>query len=337
MVSLKDISNACGFSVATVSKALNGHKDISEDTKRLISMKAKEMGYFPNSMARTLKINRSYNLGVLFVDQANSGLSHDYFASILDHFKATAEKNGYDITFINGSRHRKDGMSYLDCCRYKGVDGVIIACVIFEDLEVIELLQSEIPVVTIDYLYDNRIAVVSDNIKGVNDLVTYIYECGHRRIAFIHGESTTSVTKARLASFYKTSEDLGIAVPDQYIREVSYRDTKATAIVTEELLSLKNPPTCIMYPDDFASIGGINAIKARGLSIPEDISIAGYDGIRLAKYIEPKLTTINQDTEEMGRISAERLIQLIENPKSTIINHIIIPGTLEKGASVGRI
>ena len=337
MVSLKDISSACGYSVATVSKALNGHKDIGEGTKKLIKMTAKQMGYLPNSNARTLKINRSYNLGVLFIDQASSGLTHDYFAAILDHFKATAEKHGYDITFINGSKLRKDGMSYLECCRYKGVDGVIIACVIFEDPEVVELLQSEIPVATIDYIFNNSISVNSDNIKGVKELVNYIYGCGHRKIAFIHGEGSTSVTKARLTSFYKTTEELGLVIPDEYIREVRYRDTKATAEVTEELLNLSNPPTCIMYPDDFASIGGINAIKAKGLRIPEDISIAGYDGIRLAKYIDPKLTTLKQDAEGMGRIAAEKLIQLIEKPKSTLSDQIIIPGTLEKGASVRNI
>jgi LacI family transcriptional regulator len=336
MASMKDIAGICGVSIATVSKALNGHNDIGEDTKKLVCKTAKELGYFPNSSARALKINKSYNLGVLFIDEARSGLTHDYFVSILDNFKGMAEQNGYDITFINGSKQRKDGMSYLDCCRYRGVDGVVIACVNFEELDVQELVQSDLPIVTIDYLFNNRIAIMSDNVKGVRDLVSYIYECGHRKIAFIHG-AASAVTQSRLSSFHRAIEELGLKIPDEYIKEVPYRDTEKTAIATDELLDLKNPPTCIMFSDDFAGIGGVNAIKSRGLSIPDDISVVGYDGIRITRFIDPMLTTINQNTAEMGRIAAERLIDLIERPKTTLIELIMIQGELEKGASVKKL
>ena len=101
MVSLKDISARCGVSVATVSKALNDHKDVSAATKQKLLQVAKEMGYFPNSQARALKTNRTYNLGVMFLDAAESGLTHEFFAKILNSFKTEAENSGYDITFIN--------------------------------------------------------------------------------------------------------------------------------------------------------------------------------------------------------------------------------------------
>ncbi|HKL99008.1 MAG TPA: LacI family DNA-binding transcriptional regulator, partial [Mobilitalea sp.] len=126
MVSIKDISFKCGVSVATVSKALNNHSDIAETTKQNIRKMAKEMGYFPNSSARALKTNRTYNLGVLFVDEAQSGLTHEYFANVLDSFKVEAEKNGYDITFINKNMRQKS-MSYYEHSKYRGVDGVVIA------------------------------------------------------------------------------------------------------------------------------------------------------------------------------------------------------------------
>lgn len=129
MVSMKDIAQACGVSVASVSKALNNHTDIGEETRQLIRRTAKEMGYFPNSVARTLKTNRSYNLGVLFVDEANSGLTHDYFAGVLESFKETAERNDYDITFVNRNKERRRQMTYLEHARYRGFDGVVIACV----------------------------------------------------------------------------------------------------------------------------------------------------------------------------------------------------------------
>lgn len=333
MVSMKDISAACGVSIATVSKALNNHRDIGEDTKAHIREVAKKMGYFPNSSARALKTNRTFNLGVLFVDEAQSGLTHDYFSYVLDSFKRKAEEEGYDITFINCSKSGKNKRTYLEHCKYRGFDGVMIACVDFYDPEVTELVQSDIPVVTIDHLFHNRIAIISDNIKGMRDLLTYIYEMGHRRIAYIHGVAS-SVTQSRLSSFYKTAEELGIDIPDEYIKESAYRDTERAGIVTQELLDLKKPPTCILYPDDFSCFGGINAIKERGMRIPDDISVAGYDGIRVGRHIEPQLTTLMQNTVSLGRNAAEQLIDLIEHPKTALIQQIIIEGAVYPGKSV---
>ncbi|HHX11587.1 MAG TPA: LacI family transcriptional regulator [Clostridiales bacterium] len=332
MVSIKDVSLKCGFSVATVSKALNNHSDVSASTKVLIRKTAKEMGYFPNSSARALKTHRTYNLGVLFVDEAQSGLTHQYFANVLDSLKVEAEKSGYDITFINKNMGMKT-MSYYEHSKYRGVDGVVIACIDFSDKDVIELINGEIPVVTIDHVLDNRTAIVSDNIKGMKDLTTCIYNMGHRKIAYIHG-TESSVTKNRVGSFYKTLNELGVNVIDDYIKSGIYHDSETTAKLTNELLDLKDRPTCIIFPDDFSCIGGINAIKERGLSIPEDISIAGYDGITLSQFLNPKLTTLKQDTKTLGKSAAEKLITLIENPKATIIERVVVEGKVLTGQSV---
>ena len=213
---------------------------------------------------------------------------------------------------------------------------MVLACIDFGDPEVIELVQSSIPVVTIDYLFNNRIAIMSDNVAGMKELLEYIYSRGHRKIAYIHG-AMSAVTSGRLASFYRTAERLGLEIPDEYIREAAYRDTTTTYRVTNELLDLPNPPTCIIYPDDFASFGGINAIRQRGLQIPEDISVAGYDGIQAARQLEPRLTTVQQDTEQIGCLAARELISLIERPKTTIIEQVIVPGKVAEGKSVARI
>lgn len=336
MASLKDISKVCGVSVATVSKALNDQSDISEETKRYVKKVAREMGYFPNFAARALKTNKTYGIGVLFADEARSGLTHDYFASVLDSFKRMAEKCGYDITFINSSKNRAGSMSYLEHSKYRGFDGVAIACIDFSDAEVVELLQSELPVVTVDYVFNNRIAVCSDNVSGMRDLTEYICRKGHRRIAYIHG-ADSAVTTGRLTSFYRTAEQFGIEVPDTYVREAPYRDADKTYKITNELLDLATPPTCIIYPDDFAAFGGVNAIRERGLRIPEDISIAGYDGILAARYLEPRLTTVQQDTEQIGCVAARKLISLIERPESTIIEEISVKGSLVEGVSVSTL
>ncbi len=335
MVTIKDISKKCGYSVATVSKALNGGADINKQTVENILSVAKSMGYFPNAMARALKTNRTYNLGVLFVDQTSVGLTHEYFSGVLNSFKVQAEQSGYDITFISRNVNRV-GMSYLDHCHYRGCDGVVIASVDFSDPDVIDLVQSDIPIVTIDHVFNECTSILSDNVQSVKDLVTHVYNKGHRKIAFIHGEDT-SVTRKRLGSFHRTCSSLGIEVESNYLRPAIYHDPKSSGLATRELLGLKNRPTCILYPDDFSILGGITEIERQGLSIPQDISIVGYDGIHLSQVLRPRLTTLHQDTEILGREAASHLVDAIENPKSYIPQQVIVPGTVIEGDTVRQI
>ena len=335
MVSMKDIARECGCSVATVSKALNDYSDIGPATRQRVHEAAERLGYFPNSSARALKTNRTYNLGVLFVDEANSGLTHEFFAHVLENFKVTAESRGYDITFTS-SKISTRRTSYLEHCKYRGVDGVVIACIDFYDPAVQELIQSDLPVVTIDHVFDNRIAVVSDNVQGMHDLTEYVISCGHRRIAFVHG-AYSSVTRSRLSSFYRTMAAHNLEVPEEYVREAAYLDAHGAAKQTEALLDLPERPTCILYPDDMSCLGGLNMIRSRGLKVPQDISIAGYDGGRISEIVEPALTTLWQDTTSIGRLAAERLINLIESPKTTLIERVMVPGKLIEGGSVARI
>ena len=334
MVSMKDIAKQCHVSVASVSKALNGYSDIGEETRNLIITTAHEMGYLPNSSARALKTKKSYNLGVLFVDAAMNGLTHEYFNHVLESFKYRAEGKGYDITFIDGNTAGQK-MSYYERCRYRGVDGVLVACFKYYEEDIQDLIRSELPVVTIDHTFEGKIAVVSNNVQGMEELVSYIYSMGHKKIAYIHGDDTP-VTRNRLSGFYRTTQRYGLEIPDEYVRASSYRDLEMAAKATGELLDLPNPPTCIMYPDDYAAVGGMNEIRERGLRIPEDISITGYDGIDLVRMMEPKLTTLCQDTRKIGRVAAEKLISLIEHPKTTLVDKFSVDGVLFKGGSVGR-
>ena len=334
MVSMKDIAKQCHVSVASVSKALNGYSDIGEETRNLIITTAHEMGYLPNSSARALKTKKSYNLGVLFVDAAMNGLTHEYFNHVLESFKYRAEEKGYDITFIAGNTAGQK-MSFYERCRYRGVVGVLVACFKYYEEDIQDLIRSELPVVTIDHTFEGKIAVVSNNVQGMEELVSYIYSMGHKKIAYIHGDDTP-VTRNRLSGFYRTTQRYGLEIPDEYVRASSYRDLEMAAKATGELLDLPNPPTCIMYPDDYAAVGGMNEIRERGLRIPEDISITGYDGIDLVRMMEPKLTTLCQDTRKIGRMAAEKLISLIEHPKTTLVDKFSVDGVLFKGGSVGR-
>lgn len=335
MISIREVASYCGVSVATVSKALNGYSDISEETKEKVLKAAEKMGYFPNSVARTLKTNRSYNIGMLFIDETGSGFSHDYFSGLLESFKVSVEEKGYDVTFINNNIGNKK-VTYLEHCKYRAVDGVFIASLNFNSIDVIQLANSDIPVVTIDHKFNSKSVVVSDNISGIHELVNYIYSMGHKKIAFIHGQHT-AVTQNRLISFYRTVEEHGLNIPKEYIREGVYREPKVTANITKELLDLPNRPTCIIFPDDFSAIGGINVIHERGLSIPKDISVAGYDGILLSQILNPKLTTYKQDTKILGKRAAEQLIKHIEKPKTTFPETIVVKGRLLIGDSVRQL
>lgn len=336
MVSLKTIAEKCGVSTATVSKALNDQKDIGEETKNRIRKVAQELGYFPNAAARALKTNRSYNIGVLFEEEAGSGLTHEYFSGVLNGLKLQAEEQGYDITFINrGLEQRR--MSYYEHCKYRNFSGVAIVCADFKDSEVIELMEQELPVVTIDYIHPECTAVSSNNFRGMEELVQYIYRQGHRKIAYIHGQKGSDVTKERLDSFQKTMEKLGLVVPKEYLLEAKYLEIEGAAKQTRKLLESKNPPTCILYPDDTAVIGGRNVITELGLRIPEDISVAGYDGIQMSQLLYPRLTTIQQNTELIGREAAKRLIQSIGEQNKALVERVVIEGNLLEGESVGKI
>lgn len=331
MVSIKNIAEKCGVSIATVSKALNNHSDVSEATKKLVCETARELGYFPNSQARALKTNKTFSIGVLFIDKAQSGLKHSYFSSVLDSFKVEAEKHGYDIMFINtkiGSR----SMSYLEHCRYRSFDGVVVACVDFCDDDVVELFKSDIPLVAVDYVSENKLAVLSDNVSGIRSIVSYVHEMGHSKIAYIYGDSS-QVTTNRLTSFIDTMHSFGLEVSPDYVKQGKYHDVESCEKIFSDMLRLYEPPTCILVPDDFAAFGAFRAAAKAGISIPEDISIAGYDGTYFAQMSKPRLTTVEQDTGSIGSLAADLLIQAIR--KEPVDNRkLIVKGTLLKGETV---
>lgn len=340
MVSMKDIAKECHVSVATVSKALNGYSDIGRDKREEIRAAAERMGYFPNSSARALKTKRTYNLGVLFADATRSGLTHSYFAAILDSFKVKAEECGYDITFVSMGPVGGRSMSYYEHCRYRGLDGAVIACIDFDSPDVQKLIYSDLPIVTIDFPFDGRMTVISDNRRGMRDLTEYVLSMGHRKVAYIHGDDNL-VTGARLESFRQVLQEHGIAAREDWMQQGRFRDVDYTAKLTrrflERCLQEKDLPTCVFFSDDYAAVGGMNAIRSLQLRIPEDISIAGYDGIMVAETVSPKLTTLHQDTKKIGRMAALKLISLIENPENCVPEKIMIEGTLVKGESVRRI
>lgn len=330
MITLKMVAKECGVSVATVSKALNGAPDISAETSLRIQKAAADMGYTPCAAARYLKTSRSHNIGVIFSDGTSSGLTQEHFAYILNSFKRRAEKLSYDITLIS-DQSGPWGSDYVNHVRFRNCDGVAVLVADNPASAVQGLVRAGIPVVSVDYHFDNCSCVASDNVSGMRELVEYVYGRGHRRIAVIFGDDN-AVTRIRMSSFYHTCGQLGIVIPEQYIRFGRFHDGDVSARITRQLMELPDPPTCILYPDDFSFFGGKRELETMGLSIPEDVSAAGFDGISVGKVVS--LTTIQQDTEAIGVAVANELAAAIEEGKGYLPHTQVIPCSLIPGATV---
>lgn len=332
MVTLKDIARECKVSFSTVSKALKGSPEISIETTEFIKKKAHEMGYHPNIAARSLRTNRTYDIGVIFEDKTGAGFQHQYFATIISGIQKIAFQKGYEMTFVGGDSTKN--YDYYSHALARNYDGLAILSCDFTSSGITGLVKSEIPTVTLDYFYDmDHAAVMSDYSAGINELLEYVISMGHKKIAMIHGEKTW-VTDERIQAFNKVCKAHGIDVPAEYFAEGLYHDPVTSSAATEVFLSLPEPPTCIFYPDDYAALGGIRELTSRGLKPGKDISIVGYDGIALTSMMIPPLTTYEQNGETIGRVMAEALINKIENPENFEPKKEMITGRLIKGGTV---
>ena len=332
MVTLKDIAKECKVSFSTVSKALKGSAEISYETTKFIQKKAHEMGYHPNIAARSLRTNRTYDIGVIFEDKTGAGFQHQYFATIISGIQKVAFSKGYEMTFVSGDSTKN--YDYYAHALARNYDGVALLSCDYTSSGIKKLVQSEIPTVSLDYFYDiDHAAVMSDYSSGVDELLEYVISCGHKKIAMIHGEKTW-VTEQRIETFKNVCAKHGIEIPAEYFAEGLYHDPVTSSAATEVLLGFKEPPTCIFYPDDYAALGGIRELNSRGLTPGKDISIVGYDGIALTSMMIPPLTTYEQNGEAIGRAMAEALLQKIENPDDYTPKKEMITGRIIKGGTV---
>ena len=331
-VTIKDVAKKCGISFSAVSKALKGSPEISEATIKLVQKTAQEMGYRANAAARKLRTNRSYDIGVIFEDATESGLQHQYFASIFDSLNITANLSGYNISFLNSVNREKD--PYLNQAKYRGFDGVVIASTNdYHRKDIQELIHSDIPVCLLDYTSESDCSsVLSDNENGIKQMLNYLISKGHKQIAYIYGDST-DVTNVRLDTFYDVMRENNLHVPKDYIIKGIYHDTKSSEEATKKLIALANRPTCILFPDDFAYLGGLKVLHENNIVPGRDISVVGYDGIFLSSVLTPSLTTYAQNAKEIGRQLATLLIQRIENP-ALDVQIVRVKGSIREGETV---
>jgi len=322
LTTIYDISRETGFSPTTVSKALNNYPDVSEKTKQIILKKAAEMGYIPNSHARILTTKKSWTIGILFDEKLNVGIKHPFFNAIIESFKKKVELKGYDLLFIS-----KDigghPITYLDHCKIRGVDGVIIITSDPTNEQIQELINSNFPCVLIDNESDKVSSVHSDDAQGCYLAVEYLYSLGHRKIAHIYGSRDTFAGNARYNEFINALEKFKLPKIDKYLVEGGYFSFEGGYKAMKKLLELDDLPTAVFASGDLMAIGAINAIKEKGLRIPDDISVVGYDDLDVCRYITPKLTTIKQNTDLIGENAADILIDMIDKKSSRA--SIVVP------------
>lgn len=321
---VSEVSNALGLEQSLVQKVLDAGIDaVPEDQIQMILKTAKEMGYQ----------RKPHRLGIVYEEESSRGLTHPFFSLILNEFKTEAESRGYDITFLHPVRNQNaDG--YVSQCRENQLDGVCLVCVDFSSPQVLALVESGIPCLTIDHMFKRVPAVLSDNENGIRRLLEYAIGKGHQRIALIHGHNNSIVTKTRIEQFSNVMTYYKLPVPPEYIKDGLYDDVPLTRKLVTELLKLENRPTCILLPDDIAYIGAKDAVLELGLRIPADISFMGYDGIPLVQSMSPQLTTIRQSTDLMGKTAAQRLISMIESPSKYDRLPTIYPVELIEGGTV---
>ena len=328
MVRLKEIADACGVSVATVSRALNGLTNENHERTILICRTAREMGYYPNAAAKTLKTSRSSNIGVLYENQ----LHHEYFSFLLNDLRKEADARGYDLTLIGSGREEGD-RNYYDHVRRRNLDGVVVIQADFESAEVIRLATGSVPSVIIDHLYEGCDCVGNDNRAGMEQILRHAWKRGHREFAFISGEPG-AVTRERLAGFYRACAETGIRVYENRVLEGRFHDPEHCAELIREVMGRQDGVTCILCPDDYSCPGAMMELAAEGIRVPDQVSLIGYDGIPMGRMIRPNLTTYRQDTRTIARETISLLLEAIEDPENHRPRQIKVPGNLIEGETV---
>lgn len=306
MITIYDIAKKAGVSAATVSKVFNDYNEVSQKTKDKVYKVADALGYIPNLTARSLKTNRSYLVGVIFSEDVGIGLEHQFFSSVLEAFRKKIGQYGYDTVFISKTLgHREIG--YLEHAKYRNVDGVFIITALPNDVTVNKLLFSHIPCVTTDIKYTQTQQVASDNRQSSLDVVNYLCDMGHRRIAHISGPLDVMASEERRKGFIEGMRDNGLNVHDSYLIETSGFSFDEAYESTGYLLSRfdeESRPTALFVDADVMAVAAMKAIVAKGYKVPDDISVIGFDDVEFAKYVTPELTTVSQNKEVIGETLA---------------------------------
>lgn len=323
--SLKDIAQALGVSVPTVSRALKDSPDISRALCEKAKWMAREMNYRPNPFALSLRKNAPRIIGVVVPD-----IVTHFFASILNGIENMAVKNGYFViitTSHESYEHEKRNVENLVNMKVEG----IIACLSQETTDYThfaELKDINMPLIMFDRvcLTDQFSSVVADGEHSAQMATQHLLDNGCKRVAFIGGANHLDIVKRRKHGYLEALRNNKIPIEKELVvcRKIDYEEGK---IAAQTLLALPNPPDAILAMNDTLAFAAIEVIKSHGLRVPNDIALIGYTDEQHANYIEPKLSAVSHQTYEMGETACLLLIDQIRGDKA--IRQVMIPTHLQ--------
>jgi LacI family transcriptional regulator len=309
MTTIKDIGRLANVSIAAVSKVVNGdYSSVSEATKERILKISKELNYKPNRMARGLVTSKTNILGLMVSD-----ITNPFFAALAKGVEDRAGTYGYNVLLCNTDEKSEKEITYVDLMLQYNAAGVIVTSSSNPESEhILELAEHNTPFVSIDRsISSNNYSIFVDNFRGTYVAAEHLIKNGHTKLAFIGGEPPGTGINQRLNGYlqalrdYKIEENCQLVCIDSYHSESGYRNVNM-------LLNKGLSFTGVVCGNDLIAFGVIKALKERGLKIPEDISIIGFDDIYLSALFDPSLTTIRQPIYEMGSHAVDVLIRLIK-------------------------
>ncbi len=328
---ISDVAAKVGVSPSTVSRVLNGRPGISEETRSKVLEAARELGYYPAMAGRGLALGRTENLGFL-IHHRHTLNPDSFYGGVLAGVDSEARAHGFHVIFSADTSEKLPAM-----VKEQRVDGLILAgCDIPGDL-IVALKAQEVPLVLVDNHLEKVDSVFTDNVGGAYEAVTHLIHLGLKRIGFICEWFGDLSFAERFEGYKLALQEHGLPYDENLAAEGLPREPESRCVAMRRLLE-KVIPTAVFAANDTTAAEAIRAIKERGLKVPEDIAVVGFDDGAIALHTEPPLTTMRVFREKMGIMAARRLLELIEDPDHPPIHtklsaQLIIRGSC--GASRG--
>lgn len=310
-VTIIDVAREAGVSYSTVSRVVNNYEHVKPETRERVLTAMTRLGYVVNQQARSLRGGRSQVVGLLVPDVGNN-----YIGDIIRGIDAELAAHQYDLMLYTTHRQKSKESIYVATITRGLADGLLLLLPTNVEAYMASLQQQQFPHVLIDYqAVDNQFTstVQSTNFQGAYEATQYLIELGHRRIAYIIGQQEMECSLARLSGYRAALDDHGIDYDLKLIRSGDFFRLQGYE-AAREFLTVNHPPTAIFAANDLSAFGVMEAVRECGLSIPDDISIIGFDDILEAQQVHPSLTTVRQPLEEMGRVAARILLRRLEHP-----------------------
>lgn len=327
---IKDIAKVLGISHSTVSRALTGSKHVSEETKEAVLKAVKELNYIPNMNARSLKLDKAYNIGVFFSTISN-GTSPYVFQTVINSVYGNIDKK-YNVIVKGIDMYEENTINP------KNYDGILVVSQMENDDDFIrEILEKEIPIIVINRKVDhNVINVYTDESKGTYKGVEELIKNGHKEIAIIEGARNFDSTIMRRKGYEDAFRDYNIELNKNLILNGDF-SVKSGYEKTRRFFESKEQFSAVFAFNDEMATGAIKAIIEQGLKVPDDISILGFDGNEIGKFISPSITTIKRPIGEISRIAIDLLLKMVNKEENIITQKIYIESELQIGDSIKRL